>query len=78
MSGRYIEEGDDYYYEQGEDYEYFETEEGYDYREVDEDGREYTESERYGSGNGCALMLIALVGGSVAATVGSQFLAWWI
>lgn len=67
MSGQWIEEGDDYYYEEGDDYEYLETEEGYDYREVNEDGTEYTESKHYGGG-GCALMVLTLLGGSAAIT----------
>lgn len=33
------------------------------YVEVDDDGTEYTESERYGGGGGCALAVLALVAG---------------
>jgi len=67
VSGRWVEEGDDYYYEEGDDYEYLETEEGYHYREVDEDGTEYAESERYGGGGGCFFVALTLLGGSAVA-----------
>ena len=76
MSGRYIEDEDDYYYEAGEDYEYYEDEGGYDYVEVDDDGNEYTESQTYGGG-GCALALIALAGGSAAVTTAVWSLLPW-
>ncbi|MGW9310687.1 hypothetical protein ACWGPQ_22030 [Saccharomonospora azurea] len=65
---RYIEEDDDgNYREVGENYEYVETPDGYDLYVVDDDGTEYTESERYGGGGGgCALAALALPGAGAA------------
>lgn len=78
VSGRYIEDEDDYYYEEGEDYAYYADEAGYDYVEVDDDGNEYTESETYAaSGSGCALALIALAGGAAVLSALGQ-VGWWI
>lgn len=47
---RYVEDEDDYYYEEGESgegdaYSYYEDDEGYEYREEHADGGEYAEAE---------------------------------